>query len=430
MGKSAVMKISGVCLLICLLVLGIIGIAFGENAGVLPKGVSRFSMQYWYAIPFDERYNPDGDVEPAAIDYNGTLSSNVFPALQAVESFFGMIPGSANIGDSVVSFEYEPKYLWTKYAYGITDKIAVELFIPYMWIKNNVDARLDTTNATVGKSAIGAGFGAPVVPCGVGCTNGGPFGDAVPLTTEDALNLIGPGIDIDGDGQPEIPGYDFKRFETWSDQGIKDIELTGKYQYYKSDTWRLAFTGGVRFPTGEVNDPDNLVDIGFGSGAWALLFKSHNDYTRIKNLVLNATITYDLVLPDKETLRVRDDVNQPLTRNKEEVDRNYGDAIGIDTSVAYKFPKGFGAALQYLYGHSFEDEIDGDEGFMYDSLEQETEGRSHSFAASISYSTVQLFMEKKFPVPFSTALSYRNRFAGKDNVYKSEYLGLGLQVFF
>ncbi|MBP2678004.1 MAG: hypothetical protein H6Q82_1069, partial [Deltaproteobacteria bacterium] len=41
-----------------------------------------------------------------------------------------------------------------------------------------------------------------------------------------------------------------------------------------------------------------------------------------------------------------------------------------------------------------------------------------------------LYTEKKFPVPLTANIAYRNRFDGKNNVYKSDYVQIGLQVFF
>ncbi len=156
------------------------GVAYADNAEVLPKGVSRVSVNGKFYSPIDERYNPDGDTEDIATDYNATLDSSVFPDLALVEAAFLMPAGSANIGDSVVSFEYDVMIVELSYQYGLTARLSVGIMIPYWDVKNNVNARLDTANATVGKSAIGVGFGAPLVPLAVN-----PFGDAQPLTTED-----------------------------------------------------------------------------------------------------------------------------------------------------------------------------------------------------------------------------------------------------
>jgi hypothetical protein len=126
----------------------------------------------------------------------------------------------------------------------------------------------------------------------------------------------------------------------------------------------LAFTGGARFPTGRVDDPDNLTDYAVGSGAYALLFRLNHDHavsslwkrtpdaaaeealggrapgTAPGTVVLNGTIRYDLVLPDKQEVRVPDNVNNPLTANKENVSRDLGDIIEFEVSAKYNFLTG------------------------------------------------------------------------------------------
>jgi hypothetical protein len=413
--------------LICLFVLlGMTTLSYADSAEVLPKGVWKANIATNIWFPIDRRFDPDGDTEDIAVDYNTTLDGDIFPALAALETAFGLPTGSANIGDSIVSFEYRFTDLEFDLQYGITDKLTVGIHIPYWFQKNEVDSALDTTNATVGLNPFfgspGDPFmGSPLAPLALG---------GVPLTTEQTKDLLSQGLDVNGDGVVDIPGFGYKRFKTWSDDGVSDIEAGLRYQYYKSEKWRLAFTGGVRLPTGEVDDTDDLVDLQFGSGAWALLFHLNNDYTGIKNVILNATFRYELYLPDEEKLRIPEDVNIPITRNKERIDRNYGDVLELEVSAKYELMKGLSASLLYEYGHKFEDDVDGDLGFSYESLEDETDWTSHIFIVGLSYTTLPLYMEKKFPLPMEASLSYRNRFAGDNNVLKSEYIKFALGFYF
>src|SRR4030065_2415083 len=89
-----------------LLLAGTVGISRGEDGEVLPKGVWTVYLENKFYFPIDERYGPNGKVEDAATDFNATLGSNVFPGLADLGPALGLPPGSANIGDSVVSFEY------------------------------------------------------------------------------------------------------------------------------------------------------------------------------------------------------------------------------------------------------------------------------------------------------------------------------------
>jgi hypothetical protein len=407
-----------VCLLSCLfLFTGLFSQSYADDAQVLPKGVFGVILDGKYYFPFDKKFDKEGKKEDLAADFNANLNSSVFPGLSLLEQFFGMPPGSATIGRSVVSFEYQGQDFIPLLQYGLTDRLTVGAKIPYYWRKNKVDTRLDTTNATVGKNP----FVNSLTPLSVPGT--------VPLTANDVQNLIGRGLDITGDGTIEIPGFGFKPLKTSSRNGFADIEIGGRYQYFKTNNWRLAFTGGILLPTGEVDDPDDLGDIGIGNGAYALLFQFNHDYIGIKNLVLNATLRYDLVFPNNERLRVLDDVNQPLTRNQENVDRNIGDAFELEVSGVYEFLEGFTFSLLYKYGYKLKDRVWGDRSFNYESLESETRATQHVGIASLYYSTFPLFQAKKFPLPMAAGVSYRNRFAGT-NVLKSQYLSLTLAVYF
>jgi hypothetical protein len=388
------------------------------SAEVLPKGVFRTNVTYSYYLPIDKRFDPDGDVEDIATDFNATLNSSVFPALSLVEAGFSLPSGSANLGNSIVSFEYEFHDLIFSLQYGLTDRLTIGVKVPYYWNRNSIDSSLDTSGATVGKSAILASL----APIG--------FLDTVPLTKQDILDILGEGLDIDGDGTIDIPGFGFEKFGTWDDSGLADIEAGFRYQYYKSENWRLAFTGGLRIPTGEVDDPDNLVDIAFGDGAPALLFQFQNDYTGIENFVLNATLRYDLVLPDEETRRVPGDVNQPITTNRERVDRDLGDIFELEASADYEFSEGLNFSLLYRFGLQIKDEVDGDLGFAYESLEDETDWTAHAFIVGISYSTIPQFQEEKFPIPLNLSIEYENVFAGKNNYLKQQLFSFGFAVYF
>lgn len=413
------MRAALVCLLVCVPALLLTPrSAHADSAEVLPKGVARVHANTKFYLPIDKRYNPDGDSEDLAADFNARLNSNVFPALGLVESAFGLPRGFATVGDSVVSFELDITQLELGLQYGLTDRLTLGVFVPYWWVTNNVKARLDTSTATVGKSAALR----TLAPLG--------FLDSRPLTTEDIQSLLGPGLDIDGNGRIDIPGFGFKRFETWSDQGFGDLEAGFRYQYLKTQDWRLAFSGGARFPTGQVDDPDSLVDFEFGDGAYAVLFRFNNDYTGIPNLVLNGTFRYDLIIPDKETKRVPGDVNQPITTNKEKVSRDLGDIFEFEVSATYSFWKGFSLSGLYQFGFKLKDQVSGDRGFAYESLENETNYTEHVAIVALSYSTVPRYTEKTFPIPLTASLAYRNRFAGSNNVLKSQYIALSLAVLF
>src|SRR5689334_17847073 len=90
--------------------------AHAGDAEVLPKGRFAFNVDYRHFSPWDKRFDKDGNVQDAAADFNTSLDSGIFPALSV---FDGLVPGTPNIGTSVVSFKYKQDRVDTSLAYGI-----------------------------------------------------------------------------------------------------------------------------------------------------------------------------------------------------------------------------------------------------------------------------------------------------------------------
>lgn len=413
---------------------GVYSVAYAGNAEVLPKGVSRGKVVATHFFPIEEKFDEHGNIEEIAEIYNTGLGSNVFPRLGLVEAGFGMPAGSGNIGKSNVDFEFQLDTINFTFDYGITDKLTAGIDIPYYKARNKVDASLDTSAATIGKSATGAGLPAPftsaLAPLAL-AGGGPPFGDVVVLTREDVINLLSGGVDVNGDGIIDIPGFGYRRFKSWSNEGLGDIRAGLKYQYLKTKSWRLAGTLGASFPTGEIDDPDNLTDwLPENSGTYKILFRQSSDFTGIKNHVLNLSLGYHLILPSKEELRILRDANVAISADKERVDRDIGDVYEIEVSEKYNPLKGCNFSLAYNFKKHKKDRVSGDLGFAYEALEKESDLKSHIIKVGASYSTVPLYREKKFPIPLNVDFEYRNRVDGKNNYTRSHYIRLGVSIFF
>jgi hypothetical protein len=411
---------------ICWLV-SVPGVASALDDGlILPRGAFRVFSDAHFYLPFDQRYDPDGDAEPLAADFNRPLDSGVFRLLAPLDPFVGR----ASLGDARVAIEIDLIEVENALQYGITDRLTVGIMVPYLSATTNVKARLESGPGSSANVGLNPRRGQPGQPPLIPIAAGG-----IPLTTEDIQALLGPGF-------AGIPGFGFQRFETTSVDDIGDIEATVKYQSLKTEDWRAVVGGGVRFPTGRVDDPDNLVDFSWGAGAYALLFRLYTEYALSHlwtgpqpaaspgELLLNGTFRYDLVLPDHEVRRVPDDVNNPVTTNKENVSRDLGDKFEFDISARYVPVKDWFLTAQYRYGFKLEDQVSGKKGFNYSSLEDETARTEHIGFVGLSYSTLGLYQDKRFPLPIVVSVYYRNRFAGSNNAFRSQYIGLILQIFF
>jgi hypothetical protein len=205
-------------------------ITVADDALVLPRGIWWASVDARFSFPITERFTPSGGTEALATDFNRELTSTVFSDLRLVEAAFRLPTGSATFGRSVVDFERHIQISTVQAAYGLTDRLSLGVRVPYWTQDNQVQAALDSRTATVGFN--------PAVPGGIAPLS---VPGTRPPTTEDI--------------QAFLERLGFRRVQDWSDASFGDSFVGLKYQYYRSEHWRLAATGRVRFPTGRWDDP-------------------------------------------------------------------------------------------------------------------------------------------------------------------------------
>jgi len=398
-----------------------------DNAAVLPVNLSRGYWDLYHYQPTTQRYNPDGEREDLAFPFtNAALDSSVLVSLAPLDALVG---GTASIGDVMVDFKYDIDVLDLGYAYGLTDKLSIGFHIPYYWITNNVTTALDTGSANVG---LNPGPGPSIIPISSG---------GLPLATDDVQNLI-------------MGEYGFSRIDTWNRDGVGDTELGAKYQFYLQPESAFAVTSGLRIPTGYKDDADKLNDVAWSYGNYALLLRLHYDYL-ISNLwqaepgklhqlvpnagdvMLNFTLRYDLMLPDEKIMRIGDDPDQVLTSNRERVSRQLGDLFNFEVSAKYQASNALSYTLTYTYAVKSKDDIDGDKGYNYASLEADTDSSHQIFIVGAQYSTLASYSDQQSAAPMEFSIAYRERFKGDgprsgqaNPVLDTSWVVLGMKVLF
>ena len=387
-------------------------VTLADDALVLPQGRWRVSVDARFSLPITKRFTPGGGTEDLAADFNREINSTTFPDLRLVETAFRLPAGSATFGRSVVDFERHIQITTLQAAYGLTDRLSLGVRLPYWTQDVQVKAALDTRTATVGFN--------PAVPGGVA-----------------PLAVLGTRLPTTEDIQQILAHQGFRRVQSWSDSSFSDIVAGLKYQYYRSEHWRLAATGGVRVPTGRWDDPNNLVDYPTGYAAWGLGLQVHQDVVwhtsglaqrlgvlTTGDFFLNTTFGYEAILPDEKPFRVCP-IHQPICPAFDRhVQRDVGDIVEAEIAGTVGLLPGLTLTPLYIYIHKFQDHFHGHGGFNYGLLRAETDGDSHNLDLRLAYSTALLVAAKRFPVPLSVSLRYVDRLAGNNNRLHTRYLGL------
>lgn len=384
-----------------------------DEAVVLPKGLFQLKVDTNFYFDFDQRWDRDGNLVPYAAALNRSLN-------------FG--PGGLSFGRSSGTVTRELTEMFIQGAYGLTNRLSIGFILPYFYMKNRVDVAVDGSPATGGAAL---GFTGAGVPCALGTPG------CNQSTLSNIQSLLG-------------SSFGLKPIQTWQESGVGDLIVGGRYQYYTSENFRAAFTGGARFPTGKTDDPDDAVDTSMGIGTYALLFQLQNDYmsqspglSKILGFpnpgeyFVNFTARYEYRLPDTQTLRVctGGGVLCPASF-KEEVDRKVGDVIEAELApkIGFWIP-GLNFSPLFRFGYKFKDYHRGNRGLDYGSLGNEldnlrTNYEEYIYILSLQYTTTGLYVEKKFPLPLAFNLNYRDRFAGSGGVPNSKYVGITVQAFF
>ena len=411
--------------------LAAVAVVYADSAVVLPKGFAFFNLENRYFLPTKHEFDDNGKSVKIGEPFSQDLNSSLFTAL----------PAGASLGTSQVDIERHFNMIRPLIAYGLTDRLTIGAIIPYIWAKNKVHAQVDSSNATIGKSSIGAGFGFPLVPL-VG-PGSNPFGDATPLNEDDIQGLLGDGIDVNGDGVIDQQGQGLKPLETRESEGLGDIEFGGRYQYFRSEYFRAATTILAIAPTGKMDDRNDLVDIPLGDGNWAIRFQFQQDLLKqqdglAKNLgfpgvgdfSINTKFEYLYNFSDHRTVRVCTD-NIPVCTTTARVRRKVGDIIEaeIQGNVGI-LTDGLILIGGYTYTHQSKAHFSGKTpGLPYGDLAIDSESVIHEFMAGLTFSAVPMVVKKQFPLPFVANVQYRYRPAGK-NVFDTNAIWATLSVYF
>ena len=113
-----------------------------------------------------------------------------------------------------------------------------------------------------------------------------------------------------------------------------------------------------------------------------------------------------------------------------------GDQIQAEISGRLGFlVNGLNFSPLYQYTYKFKDHYSGDKGLDYGSLNQQLDNtrdevQQHIFILQLTYTTIPLVLEKRFPIPLVVQVAYRDRFAGSGGTPKSQYIGFTVQAFF
>lgn len=386
-----------------------------ENAKVMPGGVNRLTFRVVHS-DFSSKTDGAGTArgleDPIEQDltFKDVLKNEKDLQKRELTAGFMAYGGfgeSEALGKFTADLEGRVTVYAPIYTRGMTDRLTVAVALPVYDMALN----------------LGVGFRAA------------PTADAFKLSLADTYNNQAQGArdfvdrinDAVGRLNTKLVDNGYSRLEPWQEAGVGDLQVLAKYAFVNEGPIALAGQGGLVAPTGRTDDPDNLIDAGFGDGQWdAFVQLSADQPLGDSGVFFNQYAKYTYQFADRKSVRLKTP-EESIEVEKSRVGFKLGDKVNAGASVQYGADFGLTSGVGYNYYRKDKDAYDA--GASAGELEKDTFQQSHEAEVALGYSGVPAFRRKEIPVPFEVSLSYKHQLSSQ-NMPVTHFIQLETGVFF
>lgn len=222
----------------------------------------------------------------------------------------------------------------------------------------------------------------------------------------------------------------YRPLQGWTGQGLGDTQLVFKHRSFESEGVAVASQAVVTAPTGRIDDPDNLLDKGFGDGQWDISLGAAAEQSLARvfdGLSLTQYARYTDQLPGRRTLRLVT-ASETIEVGKERVTFDLGNRFETGAAVMLATSSGIGGNLGYNYAYKSSDRYQVPSESR-EVLERDTIETLHQAEAELIYSGVPAFRRGAIPVPFEVKFAYKHQLASR-NMPVTHQIQIDTGVFF
>ncbi|MGH7650444.1 MAG: hypothetical protein ACREMS_01245 [Gemmatimonadaceae bacterium] len=299
------------------------------------------------------------------------------------------------------------------FAGGVNGIYATSAFVPVV----GTDAQLAIQARVAAFKALYAQFAGLGVPQ---ISSGGPFASQNRLTALDAQTIL----------SDTAYGFSAAPLTTTGHSHFGDIDIGGKISVFDSFhgktrarmsphglNFRTSIGGVYRIPTGQIESPDNFIDIGTGRGAKAVEGRWFSDLLIGGRFWQSFVLRVNKPFADDQEMRITDLPNEelaPLYR-RQMVHRALGTTTEFETTPRLVVNDFFSISGQYVYRHKTQDHYTGTftipaavTGFSdltidASTLGLDTETREQRAGGGVTYSNLYAVDQGTAQLPFEVS---------------------------
>jgi hypothetical protein len=221
----------------------------------------------------------------------------------------------------------------------------------------------------------------------------------------------------------------YEELGNWSGAGLGDIEFGVMYNFLRNDDFGIMATIGGVAPTGYVDDPDVLQDIGFGDGQWDAFLELGGGYQLSKNIYLNTWSRYTYQLESTKELRTPYNEDIFLSDIKDDYLEKLGNKLSVGINSEIFLNDWFKLQPAYIVNRTGKAKYESSNSAANKILAKNSESSSQNIRLLAQISSVELFTQDKFLLPAQINFSYQTMIEGK-NTPKVDLLEIDFRLYF
>ncbi len=223
--------------------------------------------------------------------------------------------------------------------------------------------------------------------------------------------------------------YGYQPIGDWYGSGYGDMETGLMAKLVDQGTWGLMLYPGLILPTGRVDDPDILQDVGFGDGQLDVFAELGTGYIINDYLNFGTTLRYTYQTPTDKELRIPESRDYSLSERKGDFNVKYGDKINWMVNSTFGFNDWLSFTPTYRFMYQMPSEYTSDFANADEYLSYNSDKTEHQVQLTTTISTIQPFLKKKFLLPAQINMNLVQTVGGK-NVPKVGRFELELRMMF
>lgn len=396
---------------IAFVLMTVAGLAQAQAWKTLPQGVRIIGYRNVITSKVDSNFDSMRSESPLGsqfrVDMNTINSITSGEASNVLGSGFNDLV----VGEYKVDASAQFNVQGTGFGYGITDRVMFYAEISY-W-NATVDAKIKRTQNNNYKQVAN------------GLQNSGGLTNS---TGAESLNNL-PDVNESFIQSVVTDYYGYKPIGRWQGAGYGDMETGVMARVIDKGVWGLLLYPGVVLPTGRVDDPDLLQDVGFGDGQTDLFTELATGYVLNDRFTFGTTLRYTYQTSKDMKLRIPDAQDLTLSPNKGTFNVKYGDRINLMLNSTMRMNDWLSFTPVYRYMYQMASNYESEYTNANKYLSYNTDKQEHQVQLTTSFSSITPFLKKQFVLPAQINVNVVQTVAGK-NVPKVGRFEVELRMLF